>query len=84
MVTYSHRFGTVTGATSFSLAVPFAFGAGDDLLVFINGHNIHPVTGVEGDPTHGYSTVDGQNFTLNNIGYNIDAEDEVYVTGHRA
>ena len=84
MVTYSHRFGTVTGATSFTIPVAFAFGPGDDLLVFINGHNIHPVTGVEGDPTHGYSTVDGQNFTLNNIGYDIDAEDEVYVTGHRA
>ena len=83
MVTYLHRFGTVLNGTSFQLGVAMRFGSNDDLSVFINGHNIHPLTGVDGDPTHGYSTTDGQTFTLTNIGYTIDAEDEVYVIGHR-
>jgi hypothetical protein len=83
MTTYLHKFGTVLNGTSFQLPVVMKFGANDDLSVFINGHNIHPLTGVEGEPTHGYSTADGQTFTLTNIGYTIDAEDEVYVIGHR-
>ena len=74
---YVHQIGTFRTATSFAIT-GVRFAAKEDLLVFINGHNIHPIIGENG---MGWSTADGINFTLTNIGYDIDAEDHVYVTG---
>lgn len=73
---YVHQIGTFRSATSFAIA-GVRFAAKEDLLVFINGHNIHPVV----DGSDGWSTVDGVNFTLTNIGYDLEADDHVYVTG---
>jgi len=74
---YVHQMGTFRSASEFRIT-GLRFAAKEDLLVFINGHNIHPIIGESGD---GWSTVDGVNFTLTNIGYDIDAEDHIYVTG---
>jgi len=74
---YVHQIGTFRSATSFAIT-GVRFAAKEDLLVFINGHNIHPVVGENG---MGWSTVDGVNFTLTNIGYDLEADDHVYVTG---
>ena len=74
---YVHQMGAFRSKTEFAIA-GVRFAAKEDLLVFINGHNIHPLVGESGD---GWSTVDGVNFTLTNIGYDIDAEDHIYVTG---
>lgn len=74
---YVHQIGTFRDATSFAIA-GVRHAAKEDLLVFINGHNIHPLVGESGD---GWSTVDGVNFTLTNIGYDLEADDHVYVTG---
>ena len=74
---YVHQMGTFRSATEFRIT-GLRFAAKEDLLVFINGHNIHPIIGESGD---GWSTIDGVNFTLANIGYDIDAEDHIYVTG---
>ena len=74
---YVHQIGTFRSATSFAIT-GVRFAAKEDLLVFINGHNIHPLVGESGD---GWSTVDGVNFTLTNIGYDLEADDHVYVTG---
>ena len=74
---YVHQMGVFRSRSEF--AIPgVRFAAKEDLLVFINGHNIHPIIGESGD---GWSTIDGVNFTLTNIGYDIDAEDHIYVTG---
>jgi len=73
---YVHQIGTFRDATSFVIT-GVRFGAKEDLLVFINGHNIHPVVG-ESD---GWSTIDGVTFTLTNIGYDLEEDDHVYVTG---
>ncbi len=82
MTTYRHYGATVTGPTTFTVPATLGFGQADDLLVFVNGHNIHPI--IEGSEvlTDGYSTIDGVNFTLTGIGYSIDVTDHVYVTGH--
>ena len=74
---YVHQMGTFRSASEFRIT-GLRFAAKEDLLVFINGHNIHPIIGESGD---GWSTIDGVNFTLTNIGYDIDAEDHIYVTG---
>ena len=83
MVTYLEQGGTILSGSQFSVGTQVAFGAGDDLLVFINGHNIHKSGTIEGN-SEGYDTVDGTTFNLVSIGYNIDAEDHVTVLGHRA
>ena len=75
---YAHQLATFRSATTFALAQGLRFGANDDLLVFINGHNIHKQLGEGSD---GYATVDGVNFSLASIGYDIDANDHIYVTG---
>ena len=74
--------GTVGSTTQFTLGQPVKFGVNDDLLVFINGHNVHKNGAVEG-ATEGYETADGLTFDLISIGYDIDATDHVTVVGIR-
>ena len=79
----SHQEGTVTSVTAFTLANPVRFAPTDDIHVHVNGHTIKPfVEGREGD--HGWSTANGVAFTFTNIGYDIDAEDVVYVQAIKA
>ena len=73
---------TVAGPTQFTLNTPVKFGSNDDLLVFINGHNIHKDSSSEGG-TDGYTTADGATFNLVSIGYDIDVTDHVTVIGIR-
>lgn len=75
---YAHQLGAFRTATTFALTQGVKFASTADLLVFVNGHNIHPL---QGEGSDGYSTIDGLNFTLTNIGYDIDANDHIYVTG---
>ena len=72
--------GNVASTTEFTLATPVKFGANDNLLVFINGHNIHKNGSIEG-AVEGYETADGATFTLVSIGYDIDVADHVTVVG---
>lgn len=75
---YAHQLATFRSATTFALAQGVKFANTADLLVFINGHNIHPL---QGEGSDGYSTTNGVDFSLTNIGYDIDANDHIYVTG---
>ncbi len=79
----AHEFGTFRGVTSFSIANAVQFQGTDDLLVFVNGHNIHPFTGSE-ETGVGYQTPDGLTFNFTNIGYDLEATDTFYVTGKKA
>ena len=74
--------GTVASTTQFTVNTAVKFGTNDDLLVFINGHNIHKNGSIEG-AVEGYQTADGQTFELVSIGYDIDASDHVTVIGIR-
>ena len=75
-----HEQGIFVTKTQFRIGNRVRQNPTDDLLVFINGHNIHPI--FEGGD--GYSTGDGVTFDLVSIGYDIDATDHIYVTGVRA
>ena len=75
--------GNVASTTQFTVNAPVKFGSNDDLLVFINGHNIHKNGTIEGT-TEGYQTADGATFDLVSIGYDIDVTDHVTVVGIRA
>ena len=79
----AHEFGTFRGVTSFAIANAVQFQGTDDLLVFVNGHNIHPLTGGE-EAGVGYQTADGLTFNFTNIGYDLEATDTFYVTGKKA
>ena len=87
-ITYAHDFGTVVSKTQFTISNVLDVRSTKDLLVFINGHNIHPLKAFEGEGEReggdGYQSADGQTFDLVNIGYEIDATDHIYVTGIRA
>lgn len=79
-----HEFGTFRTPTQFVIANRVDVGPTKDLLVFINGHNIHPIMNKEEGGQEGYQSADGLTFDLVNIGYDIDATDHIYVTGIRA
>jgi len=77
-----HQEAGFVDKVTFTLATPVRFGANDDIHVHINGHTIKPfVEGkVEGRyADHGWSSADGQTFTLNNIGYDYEISDVLYV-----
>lgn len=74
-----HQFGSFVSPTSFTVALAVDVTPTADTLVFINGHNIH----VETEGLDGWSSPDGLTFNLAGIGYNIDAEDHIYVVAPR-
>jgi len=74
-----HQFGTVVTPTQFTILNAVDVTPTADTLVFINGHNIH----VETEGLDGWSSPDGLTFNLAGIGYNIDAEDHIYVVAPR-
>ena len=82
-----HQEGTVTAIDTFSLVAPVRFGINDDIHVHVNGHTIKPVSLVDGEAApndHGWISADGRTFNFVAIGYDIDAEDVVYVQAIKA
>ena len=75
-----HQLGTFVSPTSFTVPLAVGVSATTDILVFINGHNIH----VESEGVDGWNSANGQTFNLVGIGYDIDAEDHIYVVAPRA
>jgi hypothetical protein len=82
-----HQEGTVTAIDTFSLVAPVRFGISDDIHVHVNGHTIKPASLVDGEAApndHGWISADGRTFNFVGIGYDIDAEDVVYVQAIKA
>ena len=87
--TYIKQGGTPVSATSFRVVDAVRFGAADDLLVFINGLEVHPTGTIvlaEDDfgsspvsTIEGFNTVDGMNFNLVSLGYDLEPTDHVHV-----
>lgn len=89
--TYVKQGGLPVSPTSFRVLTPVRFAAGDDLQVFINGLEVHPVGIAALDSTggdfggstvsvaEGYQTADGATFTLTNLGYDLEADDHIHV-----
>ena len=78
--TYVHQMGTFASLNTFT--VRDAMNPAGDFLVFVNGHNIHKLS--EGEAADGWATGNGLSITLNNIGYDLEADDHIYVTGNLA
>jgi hypothetical protein len=72
--------GTFASLNTFT--VRDAMNPAGDFLVFVNGHNIHKLS--EGEAADGWATGNGLSITLNNIGYDLEADDHIYVTGNLA
>ena len=79
---YVHKLGAFRDATSFRLDA--AMATGNDFLVFVNGHNIHPMVGEGEAASDGWSSTDGITIDMNSIGYILEADDHFYVTGNLA
>ena len=77
---YVHQMGTFASLNTFT--VRDAMNPAGDFLVFVNGHNIHKLS--EGEAADGWATGNGLSITLNNIGYDLEADDHIYVTGNLA
>ena len=77
---YVHKMGTFASLNTFT--VRDAMNPAGDFLVFVNGHNIHKLS--EGEAADGWATGNGLSITLNNIGYDLEADDHIYVTGNLA
>jgi hypothetical protein len=72
-----HQMGTVTGGATFTIPTAVDYSSDADCVVFVNGKNEQMF--MEALNTNGWVSANGTSFSLTNIGYSIDAEDEVYV-----
>ena len=82
---YIHDYATMAGTTSFRCNVAMEHDSDDDMQVFINGHAIGRVRTVEGTKYGWEHQSSGNNLTfdLHNIGYDLEAEDVIYVVSHK-
>ena len=64
-------------ATSFSSGVQFDLG---NVKVFVNGLQIHEA----GEGIDGWNSADGSNFTVAGLGYNLEADDHIIISGRLA
>ena len=97
-VTYLKQGGLPASGTQFRISQGVKIGANDDLSVFINGLEIHPVGlsqlgtsdpsefgANEASSAEGYTVaVGGTTFTLAGLGYQLEATDHVHVIGIKA
>ena len=72
-----HQMGVFADAVTFDLAQAVDAGVNSDIVVFVNGKG-EQMYQVDGN-NNGWSSANGLRFTFTNIGYDLDAEDEVYV-----
>ncbi len=71
-----HQMGTVTGVAAFTIPTAVDFSDDADCVVFVNGKGEQMKMATN---TNGWTSTNGTAFTLTGIGYDIDAEDDVYV-----
>ncbi len=78
-----HQEGAFVDTVRFQLPAPVRFGVNDDIHVHVNGHTIKPFSGELNDERraadHGWYTINGQDFEFVGIGYDLEADDVVYV-----
>ena len=69
---------TFASRTSFSVAEAFAIGG--HVAVFVNGLQVHEAFGEE-DRAEGWRSDDGLTFTVQNLGYDLEDDDHIIVSG---
>ena len=73
------QMAVVAAAENFSVTKPLSL-ANNDILVFVNGLQIHE-SRIGSD---GFTTIDGQQFSVTNLGYPLDENDHIVVVGVEA
>ena len=80
--TYIHDYAAMTSATQFRCNSALEHASDDDLQVFVNGHAIGRVRTVDGTKYGWEHNSNNTTFDLHNIGYDLEAEDVIYVMSH--
>jgi len=80
---YIHDYSVMASATAFRTNVQVEHASDDDMQVYINGHAIGRVRTVDGTKYGWEHTSGNTNFDLHNIGYDLEADDVIYVVAHR-
>jgi hypothetical protein len=70
---------TFVNKTSFSVAEAFDINGGH-VAVFVNGLQVHELFG-EGGEAEGWRSDDGLVFTVQNLGYDLESDDHIIVSG---
>ena len=65
-----------TNATSFRAPTQLSL-VNNDILVFVNGLQVHKAS----EGVDGYSTANGQTFTVSGLGYDLESSDHIIVVG---
>ena len=71
---------TLVEASTTSFRVETAFNIGGHVVVFVNGLQVHELFG-EAEAAEGWRSVDGLVFTVQNLGYDLEADDHIVVSG---
>ena len=79
---YIHDYATMTTGTQFRCNSAMEHASDDDMQVFINGHAIGRVRTVDGTKYGWEHNSNNTTFDLHNIGYDLEAEDVIYVMSH--
>jgi hypothetical protein len=70
------QVGVFTSITSFRAATQLSL-VNNDILVFVNGLQVHKAS----EGVDGYTTSDGQTFTVSGLGYDLESSDHLIVVG---
>ena len=70
------QVGVFTNATSFRAPTQLSL-VNNDILVFVNGLQVHKAS----EGVDGYTTSDGQSFTVSGLGYDLESSDHIIVVG---
>ena len=76
--------GEFLGADQFRSKTPVQFAANDELDIFVNGLQVHRAAWASEEfkaAAEGWVSVDGVNFTVQNLGYALDANDHIIISG---
>ena len=70
------QVGVFTSITSFRAATQLSL-VNNDILVFVNGLQVHKAS----EGVDGYTTSDGQSFTVSGLGYDLESSDHIIAVG---
>ena len=70
------QVGVFTSITSFRATTQLSL-VNNDILVFVNGLQVHKAS----EGVDGYTTSDGQSFTVSGLGYDLESSDHIIVVG---
>ena len=76
--------GDFVAANEFRSKTAVQFAANDELDIFVNGLQVHRATWANEElkaAAEGWTSLDGVTFTVQNLGYDLDAADHIIISG---